>query len=366
MSPSRSRPHVNRLSPAAAARAESVVTLALFVATCLVVTVVGYGTYGVGDFGMFHADARRWLETGMLYGSATGAPTNLNLPHVAIMFVPLGFLPEFFAWVVWQGTQLVLAVDLVRRVLPFAAGRQTPMLGVILAISPATLSQIAMGQLGWATAWLVTVAWLRHERSPSTSALWLGLAIAAKPFLLVVPGWWILRSRFKEAALALTVALSVTGLGAALLGVDVYREWALRVDAVTWQTLPLNWSIVGVLTRWEVGTVPIVLIWVGVGLAAGLVLLRTSTLDSRGWVVALGTSLLLAPLAWAYYAWILVGPTLAWLAAGDARREVRLTASLLWIPSAFSKFFPFSTLGVVALTVLAARPPRPFGRIQPG
>lgn len=361
------RPHVDPPNtPAPPAAAESLRTLAPFVITCLVVAVIGYRTYGVGDFGIFHADARRWLQDGTVYGAVTGAPTNLNLPHVAILFVPLGLLPLLVAWVLWQCMQLALAADLIRRVLPFAAGRQAPIIGVILAISPATLSQIAMGQLGWVIAWLVTVAWLRHERSPLRSALWLGIAVAVKPFLLVVPGWWILRFRFKEAALALTVALSVTALGAMLLGVEAYQEWVLRVGSVRWQTLPLNWSIVGVLSRWGIGAGPISVIWVGVALAAGIVLFKTSTLDSRGWVVALSTSLLLAPLAWAYYAWILVGPTLAWLTASHVRREVRLTPFLLWIPSALSKVIPFSTLGLLALTALAAWPPRSFPPAQTG
>lgn len=331
--------------------------LVWFAVACAAFALLAHKYYGYSDFGTFHADASDWLRTGVLYPNASQGMVNLNLPHVAVLFAPLAGLPLAAAWTVWQLTQIALACDILRRVASETGYVVTPECALALAVMPATLAQLAMGQLGWVLAWLLTMAWLQRHRCFSRG-VWLGLAIALKPLALLPLAWWMLRREWTSAAASALVMALISGVGLVVLGLDSYVAWFHRVEGITWAHFPLNWSLWGLWVRlvsegprlWHVAIIAIVL-----GLTLGR--LGKSSLDRpSGWVLSLTSALLLSPLGWAYYGWILIGPLAAWYPT--APRATALCLALLWVPVTLVPEVPLNTLGLIGIAILSALPDR--------
>lgn len=318
------------------------------------VCAAAFQIHGFGDFEVFYADARRWMSGGPLYGSQPEGSGNLNLPHVAICFVTLAWFPDAQAWAVWQAVQLTLACDLIRRTLAavpsVAVGAE---LGALLAIAPSTLGQVAMAQMGWVVAWLVARAYL--ERMLPRAAIWIGLAVSIKPFLLFVLLWWMVHGEWRRLAVALAVCGSCVVAGVSLAGLDAYTSWYTQLHYISWHALPLNWSLAGGVSRWTDNRY----ILGGVLLLTGIVALwhltRLRPNDTRGWVVCLSATLLLSPLGWAYYGWILAAPVMAWILSCGRTPQLTIALCLLWVPSALAASVPFNTVGLVALIWAASR-----------
>jgi hypothetical protein len=178
----------------------------------------------------------------------------------------------------------------------------------------------------------VTAAWLACRRGrPVATGVWLGLAAAMKPFLLVfLPYFWLRRKRDTLAAFGATLA-AVFGVGLAVFGLDAYRQWAAQLPLVTWSAYYLNASFVGVLQR-SVGRssyallahAPDLVLPLAAMLSAVVALVtfravshpRPEPLRTDGdWTALLLAALLISPLGWNYYLWIALWPAAALLAA---------------------------------------------------
>lgn len=323
--------------------------------------VAGIATryYGYSDAAYFYQDVALWRTAGELYPRGTEAGLNLNLPHVAALFWPLSFVSIGTAWAVWQALQIVCACDMLRRVMSEARRCFSPEIVALLVICPATIAQLAMAQTGWALAWLVSMAWYARLGRPGLCGLWLGLAIAAKPFLLVLLVWLALRRRWRDAVVCAVVVGLVFAIGLGVAGANAYRVWLARAGNIRWEHWALNWSLVGAWRRAAPAGIPDVVLYAL--LTAVLVLLfyrlREMPLTSpAGWVVALSSSLLLSPLGWGYYLWILLAPLATWLSEDRRRMSAPVCASiaLFWVPPALVPLLSLNTIGLAGLALTAS------------
>jgi Glycosyltransferase family 87 len=258
----------------------------------VVSTVAGFQHYTFGDFWTFWHSARAWLDAGHFYvGEGTA---NMNLPHVAVGFVPLALLPLPLAMFAWQFLNLGLLVWVVWTLdLPLAAV-------VALLLSPAWNAQACLGQLAMVVGVLVLLAWRAARTGRDLeAAVWIGLAIAAKPFILPVLAWWLVRRQWRALAVVGLVVVGTLALGAVSLGAASYVEW--------YHTLPnmpagerLNVSLQ------QLGRGPWAVL--AVLLAAGSTWAATRVSVDRAWFLLLLAGILISPLGWAYYGVLLIGP----------------------------------------------------------
>jgi uncharacterized membrane protein len=282
------------------------------------------------DFTVF-LESARWLRQGTdLYQRPLrpGPGYNLNPPAAVLLFVPFSFLPDPVALYLWTalaiGAYVLAAYWIAREVLP---RRLVSIAGAIFLSQPAIMS-LLLGQIGALLMLLLTAAWIadRKDRLLAAGTL-LGIAIGAKPFLLVFVAYALWRrSAAFASGLAAGIAAMVT-LGLAVAGVSGFRSWLGAIEQITWSAHVANASLLALLTRTLSVTpeilhaTPLVarpdlvqpLWWTSVaivGATAAVTLLRTRNRD-QAWAILLIASLLVSPLGWVYYATIFVGPLLA-------------------------------------------------------
>ena len=300
----------------------------------LLTPAVGGLAYGWGDFALFHESARRWLDSGLFYSGT--ASLNMNLPHVSVLFVPWAALPLPVAWVTWQATNLLLLAVLIR----WLALPRAWVLAVLL--SSAWLMQAALAQIAVVLAVLVTGAWHCHRRGRGGQAgIWLGIAVAIKPFLLPLVAWWLLRREWKAAGTALAVGAGILILGLLTLGTSAYEQWVATLARMP-DSEPLNIALWGAVRRavrieWQRAA------WLT---AASLVAIGTAirvrhVSSDRAWVALLIAGLLTSPLGWAYYGMLLIGPL-----STLARSEWSVAWWGLWIPAGVG--MPAWSIGTLA------------------
>jgi hypothetical protein len=209
----------------------------------------------------------------------------------------------------------------------------TPTLLLFLLITPAMLAQCGFGQIAGVLALAVDSAWrANRDRRATAAGLWLGTAVAMKPFLLPVMAWWLVRRQWRSLACAWGTVLALFGLGAILFGAQAYIDWAMTIAQVDWYHLSANASLLGAVQRSGLDMAVQSPTWLaacaGVGLATGLATWRTRDVD-RAWAALLVASLLLSPLGWTYYELILIGPLLL---AVRSSEWVAGACLLAWIP----------------------------------
>ena len=304
--------------------------LAIAVAMSTFAAVGAIANTAPNDFTVF-LESARWLRQGAdLYQPPLrpGPGYNLNPPSAVLLFVPFSFLPDSVALVVWTalaiGAYVLAAYWIAREVMP---GRTISIAGAIFLSQPAIMS-LLLGQVGALMMLLLTAAWIadRKERPLLAGAL-LGIAIGAKPFLLVFAAYALWR---RSAAFASGLAAGIAGmvtLGLAAAGVAGFRSWLGAIEQITWSAHVANASLLALLTRTLSVTPDILhatplavrpdlvqpLWWTSVAIVCAttaVILLRTQSRD-QAWAILLIASLLVSPLGWVYYATMFVGPLLA-------------------------------------------------------
>jgi hypothetical protein len=154
----------------------------------------------------------------------------------------------------------------------------------------------------------------------------IALALAPKPLLLLVLVWMVVWRR-RALAVALPVALGLTCLGIALLGLDPYRQWVQVLTGAGSASVSgtFQLALLGNFSLWPLDPMRLALA-VAVAAATLWAILRD---PSRGLAAALLASLLLAPYTGLYSATILllvVKPALAF--APRATRALALAANV--------------------------------------
>ena len=311
------------------------------------------------DFGIFLTSARHDLAGGSLYAPARlrrvttayqTAPLNLNLPHTMLLVWPLAHLSDRTALCVWMAFGLVLGA--------WASLASVRALGWRIRLLPALL--VILYLVAWAPSAAFTLtaqisfyvmapvcaAWLACRRGDSTRAgVWLGVAAAMKPFLLVFAPYLLLRRDRRALVAMLGVMAACVAVGVAVFGPRAYVEWLAQLPRVTWGAHYMNASFMGVLqrtigrstyaviTRAPAFVLPLA---VCLALVVGAVTLtrvaraRPEPQRSDGdWAALLLAALLMSPLGWNYYLWIAVWPLAALLAHQAPWRQPTLRD--LWL-----------------------------------
>jgi hypothetical protein len=310
------------------------------------------------DFGIFYASVRHAVEGRSLYAPLpprrqppyyTGQ-LNLNLPHTNLFFLPLAFLTRRQGLVVWGIASLVVfawstwaSVRALKWRLPVVGW--LALVVYLLAWGPAAAFSLTL-QLSFLLMGPVTAAWLAAREGRSTAAgAWLGLAAAAKPFLLLVVAFVAFRRDWRALGAFSIVSLLFVLAGVAVFGVSAYREWFLQLPRVSWASHYMNASLGGLVERLfgrthyaGVGVVPwmrLVVLPV-VSLAIAAVTLRvllpvpcTTAGTDHAWATLLLASILLSPLGWVYYLWIALWPVAATI--GHARPWARPSPRDAWL-----------------------------------
>ena len=319
--------------------------LALAVAASTFAAVSEIADTAPNDFTVFLESARWLRHGGDLYQRPlqSGPGYNLNTPAVVLAFVPLSFLSDAWALRLWTALALAayaLAAYWIARAL--APGRTVSLAGAILLSQPA-IASLLLGQIGAVLMLAITAAWLadRDDR-PLPAGLLLGVAIGAKPFLIVLAGYAVWR-RSRALAAGLTAGvLGVTMVGVAAAGLAGFRSWLGAIGQISWSAHVANASLHGLLTR-TLSTTPDILHatplavrpelvqplwWASVALVCFVcvrALVRTRSRDTA-WALLLVGSLLVSPLGWVYYGTIFAGPLLAVAVSATGRARILIAA----------------------------------------
>ena len=311
------------------------------------------------DFGVFLTSARHDLVGRSLYAPArlrqtasryATAPLNLNLPHTMLLVWPLARLSDGAALAVWMAIGLALGA--------WASVASLRALGWRVRLLPALL--LVLYLVAWAPSAAFTLtaqisfyimapvcaAWLAYRRGHSTRAgVWLGVAAAMKPFLLVFVPYFLVRRDRRALAAMLGVMAACVAVGVAVFGLGAYREWLGQLPRITWSAHYFNASFMGVLQRLigrssygVITRAPALVLPLAACLALviGAVTLtrvahpRPEPERSDGdWAALLLAALLMSPLGWNYYLWMAVWPVAAVLARHAPWR--RPSAHDLWL-----------------------------------
>ena len=303
------------------------------------------------DFGIFLASVRHSLAGRSLYaptplrwrtGGTGTAPLNLNLPHTNLLVWPLAALSDRQALVAWTlaGLALFLAASTMSlRVLRWR-WRWLPALSLLvylLAWAPSAAFSLT-AQVSFLLMLPVTAAWLAYRRGHSRAAgVWLGLAAAMKPFLLIFLPYFVLR-RDRQALVGMAGALgAVFAIGVVVFGVESYVTWAGQMPRITWSAHYLNASFTGILQRCLgrsylalVAEAPALVLPLAALLSLVVAAVTFRALARAGgarvdaeWTALLLASLLISPLGWNYYLWMALWPAAALIAERAPWRRPR-------------------------------------------
>lgn len=342
--------------------------------TCLVLAAVAWGilrgystlaqeTAGrrhMQDFGIFHRSVQQYHAGQSLYTLPAGAVEgrisgfrNLNLPHLHLALIPLGWLSASLALGIWVAASAWAFVDAGRRTVT-ATGFRLPRLAAfalavyLLAWAP-TASMVLTFQVSLLVMWPVVCAWLAARQGRwSASGAWIGLAAVLKPFLLLVLPYLLLRRRYAAVGWALGVGAALIAAGLLVFGAGAYMEWLDQVLHITWRGHYMNASFFGLFER-TFGAVPLYSTFtsrawtvVPLGLAAA-VPVGVATLVSAAktgddeaavdasWTALLLASLLLSPVGWVYYVWIPLLPLVVTVRRARPWRRRRVADLLLLV-----------------------------------
>jgi hypothetical protein len=292
------------------------------------------------DFGIFYASVRHAVEGQGLYAPLPprrqppyySGQLNLNLPHTNLFFLPLAFLSPRQGLVGWAVASLVIFVWSTWASLRALRWRLPAVAWVALAVyllawGPAAAFSLTL-QLSFLLMGPVTASWLAARAGRSTAAgAWLGIAASAKPFLLLVVLYLVLRRDTRALRACAVVSLLFVLAGLVVFGPHSYVDWAMQLPRVSWASHYMNASLGGLVERLfgskyygGFGDVPSVKLFALpiVSLAVGVVTLRAAVRPPRSaagedhaWAVLLLAAILLSPLGWVYYLWIALWPVTA-------------------------------------------------------
>ena len=271
------------------------------------------------DFLIFYVSALQARLGASMYFLGDVLFRNHNPPHFHLVVLPFTYLPTAAAWVLWTMVSMILAVWVTRMSMRASTrvwtSHQRWILAACLLNAAGVQTAIRTGQLTWLIAGLVTAAWLTaREQRWTLSAVFAGLAISVKPFLLVLLGFYLVRRQWRALITATSVvALGITA-GALTFGIESAQQWMVVLRTRPAPELFLyfvNASLTGFVVRagWPM--------LVGTIVSAVLLILTMwrvrSADDDRAWAILLVAALLASPIACMYYAPLFLGPLIVLL-----------------------------------------------------
>ena len=291
-----------------------------------------YGIKAETDFSIFQRTTERFVRGLPMYSPDF---VDFTPPLFHAFLLPLVHVPPPLAFALWTviGVAVATLVFLsVIRTVPGAWQRRW-IIGAWIVNLAGVQMTVRLGQVSWLVAFLLTRAWIsaRDGRWTSTG-VWGGLAIALKPFLLVILPVMAIRQQWKAMAVSVLTTAMCSLLGILCFGRPAFADWLHNLQLVpdpVYATHFLNASWAGFIAR---AAAPY---WIGNAASAAtiaLVLLRVKTWDEdRTWFIVGVSALLASPVGWIYYYPMLLGPAVA--LAVDGR-----ISHLGWL--GFTSFFP--------------------------
>ena len=318
----------------------------------------------MNDFGKFYYSSTAFLNGADMYGPnpATAIPVgaeirqfwNMNPPHFHVLILPFALLaplPALVSWSILNLAALTWALRLIARELAVRwTWHRLVLTLVAVLVCSATGLVVTTGQMTFLLMLPVTLAWIvaRHDRWPR-AAVYLGVAASVKPFLGVFWIYLLLTKRFRPAAIMMLSAIVCLLGGVVVFGWTAHVAWLHGLSGVDWSWAPMNGSIHGLLSRTladsplfaPVLRAPAVIapaagvlaLVVGVGALAALV--RDTSVEATDRVFAglLLTALLVSPLGWMYYLWLVAGPVVAlWMTRRQRPSRARNAAIVVATP----------------------------------
>ena len=263
-----------------------------FAAVLATLTILLSRASGAPDYRAFYESALSALRGLGWYNPRPGVLLNLNPPHVSMLVVPLTLFPYWWSLGLWQVVQVACVVDSCRRL-----RLRNWQLAAALCWVPLWLQQ-AQGQ------WAAVVAYLLvRDLEAVRRGAWLGLAVALKPFLGLLLLGGLMKRDWRALGRAASSAIVFVGAGIVLCGPGSYVEWWSAIRRIPGYSNTVNLSLAGALERngignpWILPVVSLVVVLISLYFMRG----RQST-----WPILLPASILLAPLGWQYYAWLLL------------------------------------------------------------
>jgi hypothetical protein len=169
------------------------------------------------DFRVFHTAGARFLGGEPLYRDTDGLMPFKYAPVVALLFAPLGLLPERAASLVWLLASCAMLWRFVRLSAELFTGRASPGREalVVLLVLPFVRHHFAVGQCDLALFWLSAESLRLAPRRPWLSGALLSWVCLVKPPFLLFLGTAVLLLQARRVA-GFAVGL-VLGLGASAL-----------------------------------------------------------------------------------------------------------------------------------------------------
>jgi hypothetical protein len=304
------------------------------------------------DFYAFWTSGR-WYRNGVnpYLNLADGAGVgNLNAPALLPVFAILSALPFRVALAIWSAFNVAAYWLAGRKIAEAVAPDYRPLVICAMLLSYATFVSLVLGQLTALLTLLVTMAWIAERKHDEFRAgVWLGIAIALKPFIGLFALWAAARRSWRQLFGMLCGGAALGALGFAAGGLSLYRSWFLALRNVNWEWDIANASILGFLER-VLNTHPISQLmsplavapgWVqplwmaSIGLVLGLLFWRTRASLDFDWLAWICAALLLSPLGWMYYAPLGAGPAIAVYRAGGGATRACLIAGYICLLAPF-------------------------------
>ncbi|HUR20834.1 MAG TPA: glycosyltransferase family 87 protein [Vicinamibacterales bacterium] len=255
----------------------------------------------------------------------------MNTPHFHLLVLPFVWLPMPVARAVWNLANIAGIAAAVRLV----GFRRVPVRWIAAGLwcGGGTTLLVICGQVAGLMAVGVAMVW-REARVGrwGRAALWVGVLAALKPLFGLLVLWFVYERQWRTIVLAGLSCAACYAIGATVFGVTPYVDWsqALAHAGTDWFGGALNASWRGITQRVASDTWEPVLRWMGNAVILGATLWHLRSLSSATRLLAMAlAAMLLSPIAWAHYLWMLAGPLTLWLAAGH---RWPWGAWLLWVP----------------------------------
>jgi len=318
------------------------------------------------DFHAYYDAAMRLVSTGSPYQPETlGGPFSpgpfglyLYAPALAVLFVPLTWLGEQQAMVLWLALRIGLLVATCA-LLPASRPIRFAAFG-ICALSAPFLLDLNLGNVSLIVTFLAIVAWRWLDRPLASVAV--AASLALRPTMAVIGAWWLLRGKLRPllwTALAAGVIFVAT---LPFVGIDGWADYATVIRNLT--------NVTGVPKNVDLASSVLLLngpTWLAsaaliAGYAAAVVAVVISVRRDRelSYVVTVMSSLLLAPLLWDHYLTMLLLPS-AFLASRGRVWALALPL-LAWVPTLFGGYLtPLVVLAGLLLPFVAPARGEPAG-----
>lgn len=289
-------------------------------------------------------------------------------PPFLIIATALAQLPYVAALLIWQGLTLLLALTLVRRILP---GDRDAMLAALGA--PVVLVCLGHGQNAFLTASLLGGGMLLLDRRPWVAGILLGALVYKPQFAVLIPVLILARGNVRAFTSAGVTVAALCLLTLAIWGWPVWQAFIdslpltqhiiIEAGATGWEKIQSPFSAI---RQWG-GSIPLAYavqgIVAAIAIAAAAIAARCGSMEVRG-AAALSAALLCTPYV-LDYDFVLLGVAIAFMAA-DMRKRGALSweptwLAYAWIAPLFGRALsewthvPINLIAAIAVLALALR-----------